>query len=163
MKHGKPFRYGILFYGLVVAFLFVGCGGEDAEDPWEEIRSSIRLPQVGYFMLGAGSFHSDSDGGYYYIDKWPSYGLLGSYIQQGSDEVDLFAPVQLPDGARIRKVTHYFNDSTSDGFVLAELVRSEPGSYDDRCKIIFFGFSDACWACGSVGGGWAGCCWVGGG
>jgi len=92
-------------------------------------------------MLGVGSFNSDSDGGYYYIEKVSNYNLLGSYIEQGSDEVDLFAPVHLPNGAKITKMTYYFNDSTSDGYTLAELVRSQPGSHDDDCELIFFAIS----------------------
>ncbi len=141
MKHGKPVLYGILCCGFVAVCLFVGCGGGQVENPWEDAELPVRFPEIGYHMLGSGSFHSHSDGGDYYIDKVPNYNEVGNYLEQGSDEVDLFAPIQLPDGARITNMTYYYNDSTSDGYTLAELVRCEPGSHDDYCDLILFAMS----------------------
>ena len=134
MKYGKPSLGGILCCGLVFAYLLVGCGGEDDGGTWNQ-GPGKGGGRTEYIMIAPGSFSPDSDGGDYTID------VHNSYLEHGSGILDLFAPIQLPDGAEISKLTYYCFDD-SDSYTYANLVRSNPSSYGVEFDIILSAWSE---------------------
>ena len=135
MKYGKASLGIILSCGLAFAYLLVGCGGEEVGTVWTPGAGKGGGGSVGYVMVAPGSFSPDADGGDYTID------VHNRYLEQGSGILDLFAPVQLPQGAEITKLTYYCFDD-SDSYTYANLVRSNPSSYGVEFDIIYSAWSE---------------------
>ena len=104
------------------------------------LRSATATPVPGgpgYIMLSPGSFHADTNSsGVYSIDTF------GRYIEYQSGDVDVYAPVQLPHGARITQMIYYCrNDAIvwNDAF----LLRSSPADYGTASDNVFYAASNA--------------------
>lgn len=68
-------------------------------------------PRTHYLSIPGEAFHPGSDVAYV-----NSYGNGGAYISSGSGA--MVAPVYLPDGATVTRLTVYFNDSSSSDITL---------------------------------------------
>jgi hypothetical protein len=74
--------------------------------------------QTGHISIPAAAFEAGSDLFTYYNDGGNLYSTYGT---------NFFAPVQLPDGSTVTKVTFYFYDDTAAGNVTATLYRLDLG------------------------------------
>lgn len=133
---------GLIVVGIILAAAMFPAQSSYAKGEQSPLFDAVATPVPGgpgYIMLGPGSFHADAGGDNYSID------FLNRYISQGSGIVDLYAPVQLPHGARITKLIYYTFDDTAF-YTYAFLVRSSPADYGTLYDFVY----DA-WSVGSSG------------
>lgn len=123
---------GLIAVGLLLAaalFFAPSAPAARGQAPLDAIATPVP-GGPGYIMIAPGSFHTDSGGGDFYID------LFNRYVTQGSGTVNLYAPVQLPHGARVTRLIYYCYDNTAH-YTYADLTRSSPADYGARFDNIY--------------------------
>lgn len=129
----------ILVVGIMIGILFsttILPSSSYAETEQISLLGAVATPVPGgpgYIMISPSSFHADtSSASNYSID------IFNRYLEyDGSTSVNLYAPVQLPHGAKITKITYYcYNDTIYQNY--ATLLRSSPADYGTEFDSIFF-------------------------
>jgi len=133
---------GLIVVGILLAAAMFPARSSYAKGEQSPFLDAVATPVPGgpgYIMIAPGSFHADAGSDDYSID------FLNRYVTQGTGIVDLYAPVQLPHGARITQLTYYSYDITTF-YTYADLVRSSPADYGTQFDSVY-----SAWSAGSSG------------
>lgn len=133
---------GLIIVGVLLTIAMFSAQSSYAEREQSPLLDAVATPVPGgpgYIMIAPGSFHADSGGDDYSID------FLNRYVTQGSGIVDLYAPVQLPHGAKITKLIYYTYDNTAF-YTYADLGRSSPADYGTQFNSVY-----SAWSAGNSG------------